>query len=300
MPCPIALALRERVQVCSTMAGLLGCSDGAVSLKHLIKTSRLFVKYRSRYSNVYHCSVYRTGSQWFRRFLSDPHVVRCSGLLYRMDFRRIFSTTEVRDRTVSNEFPFFKPFRKRMILGLYTSYDSYLKIPKPRKYRAFFVTRDPRDIVVSHYFASRRDAAHSKNRLYYEQLSQPASGIPWMIDRLDEMGLFAAQRSWAGVSNDPNVLILHFEDLIGDRQFESFKKLLRHCDIALPDSVLNRLLRKYSFQMLAGGRPPGEEDENSHYRKGVPGDWKNHFSPAHVDKFKATTGDLVTLIGYDW
>ena len=269
-----------------------------VSLKHLIKTSPLFTEYRSSSINVYHCSVYRTGSQWLRRLLSDRRVCRFSGLSYEMYFHRIFSTTKVPDLTVRREFPYPKGFRGRMLIGLYASYDGYCRVPKPVRYKTFFVTRDPRDIVVSHYFATRRDTARVKNPLYYEQLADPASGIPWMIDRLNEMGLFAAQRSWAEVSNDRNVLLLHFEDLIGNRQFECFKKILAHCDIALPDSVLNELLEAYSFQRLACGRRPGEEDTNSHYRKGVSGDWKNHFSAVHIDKFKATTNDLITICGY--
>jgi len=270
------------------------------SIKHGIKTSPLFVAYRSSAKNVYHCSVCRTGSQWIRRIFSDRRVCRYSGVLYEMYFQRIFSTTEQPELTVSCEFPYPQPFRQRMIVGLYASYDGYARVPKPRQYKTFFVTRDPRDIVVSHYFASRRDAAHIENREYDQKLAEPESGIPWMIDRLNEMGLFAAQRSWALVSNEPDVLLLRFEDLIGDQQFDWFKRRLAHCDIAIPSAVLKELLEDYSFYALAGGRRPGEEDTNSCYRKGIVGDWENHFTPAYIEKFKKTTGDLAACLGYKW
>jgi hypothetical protein len=270
------------------------------SIKHAVKTSPLCVTYRSSAANVYHCSVYRTGSQWIRKILSDRRINRYSGFLYEMYFQRIFSTATQPDLTVPPEFPYSKPFRRRMIIGLYASYDGYLKVLKPQQYKTFFVTRDPRDIVVSHYFISRRDTAQLNNLEYYQKIAAPESGIPWMIDQLHEMGLFAAQRSWMLASNDPNVLLLRFEDLIGEQQFDWFKRLLAHCDIALPESVLKKLLEDYSFPTLAGGRRPGEPDINSHYRKGMAADWQNHFTPAHIDKFKTTTGDLATCLGYQW
>ncbi|MDZ7673816.1 MAG: sulfotransferase domain-containing protein [Acidimicrobiales bacterium] len=40
-------------------------------------------------------------------------------------------------------------------------------------------------------------------------------------------------------------------------------------------------------------RPPGEEDVTSHLRKGVAGDWVNHFDAEHIEYFKAHYGDLL-------
>jgi len=270
--------------------------------KERIKTSPLLVRRRSRFVNVYHCSVYRTGSQWLRRILSDWRVCRYSGLLYEMYFQRIFGTTECPDRTVADRaFPYAEPFRAHWIVGLYASYDPYVRIPKPASYQTFFVFRDPRDIVVSHYFASRRDAQRSGNPTHYQQLADPDDGIPFLIDQLDRMALFAALRSWVPVAeNDPHVLLLRFEDLIGPRQFELFEKLFAHCDVAMPGDVLARLLKDHSFEVLSGGRQPGQEDTSSHYRKGVAGDWRKHFAAAHVERFKNVTGDLVTRLGYEW
>jgi hypothetical protein len=204
-----------------------------VAVKNRIKTSPFMVRYRSSSVNVYHCTVYRTGSEWMRRILADRRVCRYSGLLYEMYFQRIFGTAERPDRTMTREFPYTQPFRQRQIVGLYASYENYARIPKPENHKTFFVSRDPRDIVVSHYFASRRDA-QNLNSPHYRILAQPDDGIPWMIDKLEEMGLFSALGSWATIpQDDPRVLLLRFEDLIGPRQFEVFKGLLAHCDIAM-------------------------------------------------------------------
>jgi hypothetical protein len=47
------------------------------------------------------------------------------------------------------------------------------------------------------------------------------------------------------------------------------------------------------------GRHRGEEDITSFLRKGIEGDWKNHFSEAHKQKFKEIAGDLLIELGYE-
>ena len=270
------------------------------TVKNRIKTSPFLVRHRSRFTNIYHCTVYRTGSQWLRRILSDLRVCRYSGLLYEMHFQRIFGTITHPDRTVTYDtFPYERPFPECRIVGLYASHERYLRIPHPAAHRTFCVLRDPRDIVVSHYFASRRDARRV-NGPSRETLSSPAEGIPYMMDLLDNMGLFAALRSWALMPANAQTLLLRFEALTGSLQQETFWRLFSHCDIAMPDQVLQELLEDHSFSRMAEGREPGEENPESHYRKGLPGDWKNHFTTAHIDRFKEITGDLVTRTGYVW
>jgi hypothetical protein len=56
---------------------------------------------------------------------------------------------------------------------------------------------------------------------------------------------------------------------------------------------------RHSFEKLSGGREPGQEDVKSHYRKGVHGDWRNHFTPAITRRFKALYGDLLVVGGYE-
>jgi hypothetical protein len=58
-------------------------------------------------------------------------------------------------------------------------------------------------------------------------------------------------------------------------------------------------LDRFSFQRLAGGRRPGEEDPASHYRRGVAGDWRNHLTPRHLVAFRERFGDLPERLGYE-
>ncbi|WP_117208436.1 hypothetical protein [Allorhizocola rhizosphaerae] len=69
----------------------------------------------------------------------------------------------------------------------------------------------------------------------------------------------------------------------------------------LPASYMHDVLERFSFTRLTkSGRRIGEEDVNSHYRKGVAGDWRNHLTDQHLRYFRKVHGDLVEHLGYRW
>jgi hypothetical protein len=67
----------------------------------------------------------------------------------------------------------------------------------------------------------------------------------------------------------------------------------------LPVSEMDRILHERSFARLTGGRSKGTENVRSHYRKGTPGDWRGHFTPAHTRVVKERWGDLLVRLGYE-
>lgn len=73
----------------------------------------------------------------------------------------------------------------------------------------------------------------------------------------------------------------------------------RRPQTTLPVAVVEEIVRAKSFKRLAGGRRRGQENVQSHYRKGVPGDWRNHFGPQHIRAFKDRFNDLLLQLGYE-
>lgn len=67
----------------------------------------------------------------------------------------------------------------------------------------------------------------------------------------------------------------------------------------IPRREVERIVTKHSFSNMTDGRKRGQEDRTSHYRKGVPGDWKNHFNNEHVRLFKKRYNDLLVKLGYE-
>jgi hypothetical protein len=254
---------------------------------------------RSELRNVYHCCVHKTGSQWIRKVLADPDVYRRTGLRPYAYAPRL--PPERRGRRYG-ELRFDEAFPARTIVSpLYIDAEGFVGIPKPGTWRAFFVARDPRDIVVSWYFSALRshptlsNPSLQRTRERLAGMSEEA-GLIFAVHRLAEHGLFEALRSWWDARPD-GVLLVRYEDLIGSAAEEAWARLLDHCDVALDGEGRRELLSRYSFERLSGRRP-GEENPGSKLRKGVAGDWRARFTPAVRRAFEEAVGDLPTRLGY--
>ena len=83
-------------------------------------------------------------------------------------------------------------------------------------------------------------------------------------------------------------------------KYQSIPESLRLNKAGFKPATISHLANeKYSFKKLSGGRKAGQENTNSHYRKGKRGDWRNHFSEAHKVVFKEKYGDLLIKLGYE-
>lgn len=256
------------------------------------------VRYRSCAENVYHCCVWKTASQWIRNIFSATDVYRYSGLLpyaYEQHEGRDYRTLQ--QRTFERPFPL-----GRIITPLYINYDSFSAMPKPNNYRAFFVVRDPRDLVVSHYFSSRY--SHLENPGVLEERARLADlpekeGMIVHMQYMSERGIFAALRSWLdSTTGNSWVRVFRFEDLVGADQLRWVKELMDHCDIRIPEANLEAILARLSFERLSGGRKRGEENKYHKYRSGTHGDWQKYFDEQVTTAFSELVGDLPQALGY--
>lgn len=254
-------------------------------LRHL---RRWRVAGRSQFDNVYHCCTQKTASQWVKAVLRDPIVFSASGLTvvpYVDLGLRYAKVQKYPTHTIATH--------------LYVSYDTYSEIPKPASYRTFFVLRDPRDVVVSWYFSAKYSHRMVEPIPAMRRDLQPLSeddGYKYVIDRLVEWESFEAQRSWV-TAEDPNVRIFRYEELAEDNA-DFIARLLSYLEIGITAEDMATLTSRHRFEGRAEGRPQGEEDVNSHYRKGVAGDWKQRLSPAVLRYFEDRTGDLISFLGY--
>lgn len=255
---------------------------------------------RSRFVNLYHCTTQRAGSQWIKRIFADPLVRRFSGLP-PWDYEDRSFPGGIDPRPINHRFG-LSPFPNQIVATpLYIDYPGYKAIPKNGPSRAFFVMRDPRDLVVSDYFSNRYSHFPMGDtpalRQHLNSVDE-RSGLLYVLDTMNSYGTFACQRSWLEASSDPEILVVRFEDMISDSGNLTWQRIFDHFDIRIPRFLLSKVLRKYTFSSLAG-RSRGVEDKNSHYRKGVHGDWKNHFDAGLQARFNELTGNLVQALRYD-
>lgn len=177
--------------------------------------------------------------------------------------------------------------------------------------KGFHVIRDPRDIAVSSYFShlfSHPDHEWAMLTRHREKLQQvtPEEGLFLDIEFIHD-GVFNFLEKWD--YSLPNVLEIKMETLTreSDKTFADIFEFLGVLDQDGSGSSkrkmtlkeLGKIIHKNRFSTLAGGRKPGEEDQKSHFRKGVPGDWANHFNEDHKTYFKDKYGGLLIKLGYE-
>jgi len=200
--------------------------------------------------------------------------------------------------------PFARPMPPRCIAMLYNDRESFAVTPKPGQWRAVAVTRDPRDLLVSWFFAFKFSHQLQGDTPRLRRIltqTDEEDGLLFGIQHLEEVGIFNALRSWSVEELfGGRVMVVPYERLTGPEQGNSVRRLFRHLEIPMGEAQVRQLLTDHSFRARTGGRAQGREDVHAHYRKGTPGDWESHFTGQVLDTFKAATGDLVEVMGYSW
>lgn len=245
-------------------------------------------------TNVYHATIQKTGTHWFKAIFEDPRVRAYSGLWSYPGHRYEWGE-------FVREFP-----PHHFVPALFMPYGLYEEIRKPGFYRTFYVTRDPRDVVVSWYFSARDTHRLVGKVAQYRPILKALSesdGITFGIETLAYT--FSFMRSWAyAAPRDPNVLMVRFEDATA-APFETFRTIFDHCGIPIADAVLRDVLSTYTkeeMRRLDEERPfwrqRTADAEGSHYRP-APSSWRQVFTLAHHARFSEVNGDLLALLGYD-
>ncbi|WKZ36439.1 MAG: sulfotransferase domain-containing protein [Anaerolineales bacterium] len=160
----------------------------------------------------------------------------------------------------------------------------------------YFIYRDPRDVVVSHvYYVTDMELRHVHHehyqslpdfdaRLKASILGRPDAGVefPNIAERFEP---------YLGWLDHPEVLTIHFEDLIKDR-VSTLTRIMDH--------LLSRLPLRASRQLILDSLEASINPTKSPtFRSGKTGEWKKHFTDGHKKIFKEAAGDLLIRLGYE-
>lgn len=161
-----------------------------------------------------------------------------------------------------------------------------------------FVFRDPRDMIVSHiFYATDMHTGHWMHRYYTQELHTMEERINAAIHGVGVPGseLTPIRRRYDGYlgwMERPQVLCLSFEDLILNRQ-TALGSLLDYIESRGYQPDLPRPQALAALEIAIAPRKSGT------FRKGQPGNWREHFTPANISAFKENTGDLLVRLGYE-
>jgi hypothetical protein len=205
------------------------------------------------------------------------------------------------------------------------------------EHRGLHIIRDPRDIVVSAYFSHLKSHVTEKwpSLIEYREKLKTASKDDGLAMEIENRATeFHHLLNW-DYSQD-HILEIRFEECVR-HSYDQFLKVFDHLRLLddsdygwlarartmgldvfdyisrnptsavarrlkrgrLPGAELLAIVWRNRFQAQASGRRPGEEDTASHYRKGEPGDWVNHFTEEHKRLFKNLYPDLLLQLGYE-
>jgi hypothetical protein len=160
--------------------------------------------------------------------------------------------------------------------------------------RALFLTRDPRDVVLSQahfavhrpdhpYHASFRGRDDLAARVLVAIEGDAATGLRSIAERLD------AYAGWL----DGAALVVRFEDLIGpegggdrDRQRSTVEAIYRHLGVDASSAVVDRVIGR-----LFSDRSPT-------FRKGAAGGWREALDDDVLARFHEVVGDRMARYGY--
>ena len=165
-----------------------------------------------------------------------------------------------------------------------------------RGFVPYFIFRDPRDVVVSHVFYVTDMEARHVHHDYYQSLPDFNARLNVSILGRPDAGIefqniaerFAPYLGWL---DHPEVLSLHFEDLIHDRA-AALTHIVDHFLARVPLTTPQAAILDALESAINPSKSPT-------FRSGKTGEWKKYFTEEHKRIFKNVAGDLLVKLGYE-
>ena len=235
---------------------------------------------------LFHLTFYKAGSQWVRDILTDARLVESTG------------HTLAASGVDLQSCPWPTIAQGQLASPLYSTGAGKWQLVATANDRAFVVIRDPRDIVVSLvYSVSLSHVPTPITLLLRDPLATATQRNKLQIGMFLLAQWAEYLRSWKGYADFDNVHLTRYEDLIANLPAE-LARLGAFLQWKVPQSVLAAIARDHSFASRAG-RDPGDENPFSHRRKGIAGDWRNHFNRDTAGLFEDVFPGLLTDLGYE-
>ncbi len=181
--------------------------------------------------------------------------------------------------------------------------------------RVVYLSRDGRNVVVSSFFHILRDYGDSRSvartpaRARLDRVfgagfdaEDTRALLPRFVEHLFDKPL-GNRRSWAqhvrewyDPESRPHIAYVSYEELLEDPGAH-LNRVAEHVSAReVQDWRIEMAVEKFSIERQTG-RSAGQEDRAHFIRKGVAGDWKNHFSHEAARVFDRLTGDELIRLG---
>ncbi len=182
--------------------------------------------------------------------------------------------------------------------GYLDARDEFIEAISRDQMASIFVYRDPRDMIVSHiFYATEIFPRHGMHDYYTNELSTMEQRINTAIsgihrDGLELIGVKGRYLAYMDWLKERAVLCLRFEDLRTNPE-QSYNRILDYLESR---GFQAKVSRETAVRALSEAVQP---KKSGTFRSGKVGDWRQYFTPANVEVFKQSTGDLLQNLGYE-
>ncbi|MDF3863043.1 methyltransferase domain-containing protein [Pseudomonas denitrificans (nom. rej.)] len=226
-------------------------------------------------STLFHITHWKAGSQWILKILEAIAPERI-----------------IRPRVGEGQLLLDPILEGAIYPTAYLTREQYDSIDRPTGSRHFVVVRDLRDTLVSGYFSARYSHALSSTGLadlrhQLEQLSLE-DGLLYLAETWLR-GPALIQASWL---QEPTG-VFRYEDILSQDLELMHEALNTVGGLDISTDRLKAAVEANRFDVLTGGRQAGLENTMAHERKGIAGDWQNHFSAKVKRRVEELYGPLL-------
>ncbi|XP_072463314.1 sulfotransferase 2A1-like isoform X2 [Notamacropus eugenii] len=155
------------------------------------------------------------------------------------------------------------------------------------KAKIIYVMRNPRDVVVSLYHFSK-----------VLKLLEPTDNFSKMLEMFSQGNViygcwFDHICGWLSLRENDNFLILTYEELLHDMR-RNVDKICHFLGTKLKEEEIDLVIKNASFSVMKDNKMSNhsilpdyimDHSQGSIMRKGISGDWKNHFTVAQSEAF---------------
>ncbi|XP_027026370.1 sulfotransferase 2B1-like isoform X2 [Tachysurus fulvidraco] len=148
------------------------------------------------------------------------------------------------------------------------------------KAKVIYLTRNPKDVAVSFYYFHQM-ASFLHNPGTFEEFTDSFLAGNVMFGKWTDH-----VKSWKNPDLGDRILYITYEEMIQQLSEEALKRITEQCQFK---TMKQNNMSNYSLvpQKIM------DNSKSSFLRKGIAGDWKNHFSPEYEAKFNAfISGEL--------
>ncbi|XP_063791370.1 sulfotransferase 1B1-like [Pseudophryne corroboree] len=153
--------------------------------------------------------------------------------------------------------------------------------------KIIYVARNPKDVAVSYYHFDKMNYMHPDPGTWEEYLEKFLQGNVGF-------GSWGAHvREWWGLKQQRNLLYIFYEDMLEDPKRE-IKKVTKFLGKDFSDEVLEKICLHTSFKAMKENPATNytmisstimDQAVSPFMRKGICGDWKNHFTVSQSERF---------------